>query len=155
MTKSWTLYAIALGVAAQSICAFGCPHQDRATELVDLVLNEQMIESQLETVFESLPGDVSARRKLKAIALRFVPFAETRHALIEAYANAYETPELDALVAFYGSPVGQKVVAGQTRLNQVLLQNLHGRLQERLQQWAQSEEGQSEMQGIFEPQTTE
>ena len=85
--------------------------RDMMQKMVDAVLKpiRQMQHDQLMKEKENLPPDFEARmNKMMEDMLKGMPFDEMMQAMVPAYQKHFTHGDMEALSAFYSSPVGQK-----------------------------------------------
>jgi uncharacterized protein len=71
----------------------------------------KLIHEQFEKDKDKLPADFEARmQKFMDDSLNEMPFDEMMQAMIPAYQKHFSKGDINSLVAFYGSPTGQKVL---------------------------------------------
>jgi hypothetical protein len=72
---------------------------------------QQMMHDQMVQDKGSVPADFDARRKkLMDDLVKNMPVDEITNAMIPAYQNHFTKSDIEAMNAFYSSPVGQKVI---------------------------------------------
>lgn len=104
------LFAVASGAHAQQETA----HERAAAELIDLLqleqLHESSIEMLMETMLEQNPMLTPFRDIFADFFAEFSPWQAMYPQYLNMYRDAYTEPELRELIAFYRTPVGQKTV---------------------------------------------
>jgi len=76
-------------------------------------------------------------KKAKAVMREELGWEKNKEMYVRLYADTFSQEEIDAQVAFYGSPIGQAILDKQPVLMQktgVLMQELAGRLMQKLNQ---------------------
>ena len=102
----------------------------------------QMIHQQFLKDQDRLPPDFEARmNRSMDDMLREMPFDEMMQAMVPAYQKHFTKGDMDALVAFYSTPVGQKVLRELPAITAEAMQSMMpimskqmDRMKERLQQ---------------------
>jgi len=89
----------------------------RSREMLDKVIEamskpmQQMIHEQCERGKVKLPPDCEAQmNKIIEGMWKQMPWDEMLQAMVPTYQKHFTKGDIDALVAFYGSPIGQKVL---------------------------------------------
>jgi len=102
----------------------------------------QMIHQQFVKDQDKLPSDFEARmNKTMDDMLRDMPFDEMMQAMVPAYQKHFTKGDLEALIVFYSSPTGQKVLRELPSITAEAMQSMMplmskqmDRMKERLQQ---------------------
>lgn len=87
--------------------------QDTMKQMMDIMAKQthQMVHAQIAKNAANLPPDFEARmNKMTDDELKNFPVAEMLQAMIPVYQKHWTKGDVDAMVAFYSTPTGQKVL---------------------------------------------
>ena len=117
------------------------PPPAAATELARALLSQEQWSKVLDSYASSLAGQVSEallargekvpddlRQKLRGELDRALPYQQTVQSQAEALAKVLTPDELKRTAAFYGSPLGRKVLEQLPEAQSTVAQELQGRL---------------------------
>jgi len=123
------------------LCSFsGASSLEKAKELMQLMeiteqldstqeqigaFAEQMVDSQGLTQEEAEKAKRLARKSMDASFDAMIPWEEM---FAEVYASVFTEPELQGIIDFYQSPVGQKFLEKQPELMQATMQQMQGEM---------------------------
>ena len=89
-------------------------HERAAAELVDVVRLEQVTTASITTMTDAMISQNPMLAQLRDVFINFfkefVRWEELRPEYVRMYREAYSEAELNELIAFYRTPVGQKTV---------------------------------------------
>jgi len=113
---------------------------------------QQMIHEQCEKDKDKLPPDCEGQmNKIIGDMWKRMPWDEMLQAMVPAYQKHFTKGDIDALVAFYGSPTGQKVLREMPAITGEAMQSMMPilrrqmdqmtqRIQQQAEEWAKSHE---------------
>ncbi|MEO6922979.1 MAG: DUF2059 domain-containing protein [Bryocella sp.] len=113
------------------------------TMRVDKMMNQMMdmVKSQVAQTTASLPSSQTMTPKQKEIAAAFqtkaldvamstVSFQSMEPEIVKLYANTFTMQELEGILAFYKSPIGQSMLDKQPQLMRGMMTFMQGRIAE-------------------------
>ena len=109
--------------------------REMMTKMIDAMAApmHQMLHGQYLKDKEKLPPDFEARmNKLIDDYAKDLPFDEMLHAMIPAYQKHLTKGDIDALVTFYSSPTGQKLIREMPAMTSEAMQAVMPLLQQRV-----------------------
>jgi uncharacterized protein len=102
------------GAAAGQQPPVSTSHERAAAELVDVVRLEQVTTASIATMTDAMISQNPMLAQLRDVFISFfkeyVRWEELRPEYVRMYREAYSEAELNELIAFYRTPVGQKTV---------------------------------------------
>lgn len=134
--------AIALSLFTSIACAgtFSKSHEQKVDKLFEVVHFDQMIENQVDLITKTLtkqPQFAGHEKEFKQLFARMLNNKELKKEMKLAYLKTFTEQEVEQMIEFNQSPVGQKVLAKLPQLTEELMTNVHERIaanQQELQQ---------------------
>jgi hypothetical protein len=139
-----TFGLIALLFTAPTFAQDTSPEREAAERLVELFQLDKTFDTMMTQVtqgslqmIDSMEGDAATKAQAKAgmqesfdVVFEEFTWERVKPLFTDIYAEVFTTEELEGLIAFYESPIGQKFIAKQPELAAASMRHMQGLMQE-------------------------
>ena len=139
--KSWTVFALALGLLLSPLTALAGPisHRQLVERLLDIFGVETMCQSTIDAVVkqavETEPGLAGSEPDLGAFLSKKVGWAVLKPAVSELYMGELSEKELAEVVQFYESRTGRKFAALSPLISATVMELVQERMKQAEPEW--------------------
>jgi hypothetical protein len=107
-------------------------HVKKVETLLEVVHFDEMMEKNIDLVVNNLtqdPSFASHKKEFKTLFTEIVDYESSKKRMMNAYLNAFTEAEIDEMIKFNQSPLGQKMLKKLPELSQQLMANMQDNVQ--------------------------
>jgi len=146
MRKAWMVTLLVFAIATSITFADEATHKEAALKLLEVTNTQKMLdqymtsfETMMEKQFDALELPSEGREAAKALQKEmmewlsgFLAWEQMKDTYVDIYVEVFTEDELNELIEFYQSPLGQKLLKKMPELLQKTMQKTQAILQEKM-----------------------